>query len=216
MKSRIVFVKSVNEDVDSIEFFKRAYAIPELIDDFIIARIGAQNIQDILRDWIIEDGISSLFNYHVTCDSVLHPGIHVDEIENLILSFLKKLTGSKDLFIIDPFIYSSEPSVLQLFGKMISEISDTLSCITFFSKRVSHNHRLPMHRILRGLIPNIKIRDIETELFHDRFWIDADSKKGIVMGTSLNGITKKICLIDYLNYSDSAQLIEMAQKLIKK
>jgi hypothetical protein len=60
-----------------------------LIRDFGITKLDATAIRGILRDWIVANGISSLFNYQLTCDAVLHPGIRVDEIEELILGFLE-------------------------------------------------------------------------------------------------------------------------------
>lgn len=77
IKTEIVFVKSVKGDVDSREFFARASATPDLNRDFMFVRMDATAIKDVLRDWIKEHGISSLFNYHITCDAVMHPGIKV-------------------------------------------------------------------------------------------------------------------------------------------
>ena len=214
MKTEIVFVRSLSEDLPSSEFFTRAFASPEMMRDFTFARVDAPAIRDVLREWIAEHGISSLFNYHITCDAVLHPGFRVDEIEELILVFLRSLRGVKNLFIIDPFFYSSEPSVLALFEKMMRELAATLESVTFFSKGRPPAERMSMHSVLIGLRPNIKIRDVETTEFHDRFWIDPDTKKGLVMGTSLNGVTKKIALIDHLGHADAAQLAAMAQALV--
>lgn len=214
MKTEIVFVKSMREDVESSEFFTRAINSPEMNRDFLFAKLDAPAIRDVLRDWITEHGISSLFNYHVTCDAVMHPGIKVDEIEKLILGFLGALNGVRNLFIIDPFFYSSEPPVLALFEKMMMEVSATLESVTFFSKRRPPAQRIPMHVVLTKVVPAIKIKDVETDEFHDRFWIDPDRKKGLVMGTSLNGVTKKIALIDHLGGADAAQLAAMAQALV--
>ena len=213
MKSEIAYVRSLNEDVRSSDFFARVYASPELARDFGVTKFDATAVRSVLRDWIVENGISSLFNYQLTCDAVMHPGIRVDEIEDLILGFLRALKGVRHLFIIDQYFYSSEPSVLALFEKMMSEVSDSLETVTFFSKRRLPADRAPMHSILTNLKAGIRIRDVETTEFHDRFWIDPDSERGLVMGTSLNGVTKKIALIDHLRQGDVAQLAAMAQAL---
>ncbi|SDN22776.1 hypothetical protein SAMN05216517_10949 [Janthinobacterium sp. OK676] len=213
-KTEIVFVKSIKEGVDSSDFFTRAIATPELSKDFLFYKTDATSIRDVLRDWIVENGISSLFNYHITCDSIMHPGFKIDEIENLILGFISRLNGAKHLFIIDPYFYSREAPVVALFEKMMTNISATLERITVFSKRSPSSERLPMHAVLRKLIPAIQIRDVETNKFHDRFWIDPDNLKGVVMGTSLNGVTKKIALIDNLGRADVTQLSTMARALL--
>lgn len=45
---------------------------------------------------------------------------------------------------------------------------------------------------------NIKLRHIDKDNFHDRFWICKENRKGFVMGTSLNGIGRKISWVDLL------------------
>lgn len=219
-KTEIVFVSSLKGDVASSDFFARIFSDPELSRDFMIARMGPANISDVLREWITENGISSLFNYHITCDSVLHPGIRVDEIEKLILGFLGALRGVKSLLVIDPYFYTSEPAVLALFENMVRELSGSLESVTFFTKTHSNDKDrakadpTAMHAVLTKVVPAIKIKDVKTDEFHDRFWLDPESGKGLVMGTSLNGVTKKIALIDHLTAADATQLARMALALV--
>ena len=219
-KTEIAFVCSLKEDVESSDFFARVYATPELSRDFMVGRTGAPNIRDVLREWVTEHGFSSLFNFHITCDAVMHPGITVDEIEKLILGFLGEMKGVRNLLIIDPFFYSSEPAVLTLFENMMRALSASLESVTFFTK--SHTDAkarakadpTAMHAVLTKIAPSIKIKDVKTDEFHDRFWIDPDRNKGLVMGTSLNGVMKKIALIDHLRRADVVQLAGMALALV--
>ena len=186
----------------------------------MLTRLNTTHIQDLLREEFIKNGPSSLFRYHITCDSILHPGITVDEVETVILGFIRTLKGVKNLMIIDAFFYSNEENVLNLFKKMILELSDSLQCITFFTqdpkpKDVKKRNPDSMHNILKSINPDIRIIDIITDEIHDRFWLDADNQKGIVMGTSLNGVTKKLTLIDHLQPSDAREVIDIANKISK-
>ena len=63
----------------------------------------------------------------------MHPVITVNEIERLILGFVKKLDAVKNLIIIDPYFYSSEATVLALFEHMIGELSSNLKSVTLFT-----------------------------------------------------------------------------------
>ena len=155
METDIVFVKSFREGVDSIEFFKRVTATPEISRDFLVCRMDALSIRDVIREWIAENGISSLYNFHITCDAVMHPGITVNEIERLILGFVKKLDGVKNLMIIDPYFYSSEAPILTLFERMIGELSSGLESVTFFTKVRPKIDRAAMHEVLTRLVPAI-------------------------------------------------------------
>ncbi|MFM5572275.1 hypothetical protein ACET8Q_16880 [Aeromonas veronii] len=201
--------------VNSRDIFQRFYDNPDLSRDFMLTRLNTTHIQDLLREEFIKNGPSSLFRYHITCDSILHPGITVDEVETVILGFIRTLEGVKNLIIIDAFFYSNEEKVLHLFKKMILELSDSLQSITFFTSAAKKRSPDAMHNILKSINPNIRIIDIITDEIHDRFWLDADNKKGIVMGTSLNGVTKKLTLIDYLQPSDAKAVIDIANEISK-
>ncbi|MCJ7977190.1 hypothetical protein LOS88_21555 [Aeromonas veronii] len=207
-----------NNEINSRDIFSRFYENPDLSRDFMLTRLNTTHLQDLLREEFIKHGPSSLFRHHITCDSILHTGIAVDEVETVILGFIRTLKDVKNLMIIDAFFYSNEEQVLHLFKKMILELSDSLQSITFFTQEPrpkDAKKRSPdaMHNILKSLNPNIRIKDIVTDEIHDRFWLDADNNKGIVMGTSLNGVTKKLTLIDYLQPSDARAVIDIANEI---
>jgi len=193
-----------NNGINSRDIFQRFYEHPDLSRDFMLTRLDTTHLQERLRDEFIKYGMSSLFRYHITCDSILHPGINVDEVETVILGFIRTLKGVKNLMIIDAFFYSNEENVLNLFKKMITKPKD--------AKKRSPD---AMHNILKSINSDIKIKDIITDEVHDRFWLDTDNKKGIVMGTSLNGVTKKLTLIDYLQPSDARAVIDIANEISK-
>lgn len=204
-----------NNDINSRDIFSRFYESPDLSRDFMLTRLNTTHLQDLLREEFIKHGPSSLFRYHITCDSISHPGIAVDEVETVILGFIRTLKGVKNLMIIDAFFYSNEENVLNLFKKIILELSDSLQSITFFTINARKCSTDAMHNIIKSINQNIITKDIITDKIHDRFWLDADNQKGIVMGTSLNGVTKKLTLIDYLHPSDAREVIDIAYEISK-
>jgi hypothetical protein len=215
MISNIIYVKSLNDSVDIGDFFKELNTCQNIARNFMCARLGEIWIRDILRNYISKNGLSSLFHFSLTCDAILHDGIHVDEIEELILGFVRELNGAKYLLIIDPYFYSTDPACVALFGKMMMEISRNLERVTFITNGRADTRKAAMHDALRTICPTIEIKDVITDQFHDRFWVDPDNKKGIVMGTSLNGIGKKIALIDHLSRSDVVEIAGLAQPLFE-
>lgn len=214
MSSNIIYVKSFNKSLDISDFFKELNKCQNITQDFLCTRLNEISIRDVLRDYISTNGISSLFHFSITCDAVLHEGIHVDEIEEVMLGFIRKLNGAKSLLIIDPYFYSTNPSCVDLFGRMMGEISENLERVTFITNGRADNKKVAMHEVLRKVTPTIKIRDVITDQFHDRFWIDPENKNGIVMGTSLNGIGKKIALVDQLSSRDVGEIAGLAYPLI--
>lgn len=215
MDSNIVFVKSYRQGWGIVEFYNEIQKHPEISQNFLIARFDAINVRDYLREYIAANGISSLFNFTLTCDAVTHPGIHVDEIEGVVIDFVKKLQGVKNLFIIDPYFYSDDSKCVALFGRMISVLAERLESITFFTNGKTISKRAAMHSILSEIAPDVVVSDVVTHEFHDRFWIDATKRTGIVMGTSLNGIGKKIALVDQLSGIDAGTIADLAYRLIE-
>jgi hypothetical protein len=213
MNSNIVIVKSLREDIGIVDFFKRLEEI-DIGREFGYARLDASSIRDILREYISEHGISSLFRFSLACDAVLHGGIHVDEIESVILSFIQRLNGTKHLLIVDPYFYSDDPTCLSLFERIMSELSSRLEKVTIITNGRNTHLSSVMHGVLRNVVTSVKIQDVVTDEFHDRFWIDLDSNQGVVMGTSLNGIGKKIALVDYLESGDVKAIVALAKPLM--
>ncbi|MNV71993.1 hypothetical protein D3C71_1650450 [compost metagenome] len=132
----------------------------------------------------------------------------------MILGFVRKLNGTKHLLIVDPYLYSEDPACLSLFEKMISELSSQLEKVTIVTNGRRNNLSSAMHSVLKNVATSVQIQDVVTDEFHDRFWIDLDSDQGIVMGTSLNGIGKKIALVDYLAPADVNAIVGLAKPLM--
>ena len=218
MKTNIIALTSLN-GLGVSEFFNKIHERPEITKDFAVSRLDTSSITEILKENIIEHGISSLFHYSVTCDEILHPGFHVDEIEKVMLGFVRKLNAAKNLLIIDPFLYSKHSDkveTLNLFERMMGELSKNLETVTLITNGQDTKGKSAMLGVLSKVVPAVQIKDVITDEFHDRFWIDPDNLKGIVMGTSLNGISKKICLVDHISSADVRQIVELAEPICQR
>ena len=211
----IIYVKCLNENQTIGDFFGELHKHQYFNRNFLVARFNETSVKDTLRDYIVEHGISSLFHFTITCDSVLHQGIHVDDIEKVVLGFIRKLAGVKDLLVIDPYLYSTDPGCVELFGRMMGELSQSLRRVVFITNGRAHSRREAMHEALRGITPTVDIKDVVSDQFHDRYWIDSAANTGIVMGTSLNGIGKKIALIDLLSSNDVKDIVALAYQLVE-
>ncbi|AMC35310.1 hypothetical protein [Janthinobacterium sp. B9-8] len=211
MKAGIIYVRSLNENNDINTFFEELDKSRNIYKNFTYSKRDETFIREILRDYITKNGISSLFNYSITCDALMHKGIHVNEIEKVILGFIKNLNGVKNLIITDTYFYeaSTHPFCIDILKKIISEISKELESITFMTLEKSKDKKKIIHDAIKSVIPKIKIIDIISNDFHDRFWIDIDNLKGVIIGTSLNGIGKRIALIDNLSTNHVKEIIDL-------
>ncbi len=214
MKSGIVYVTSLNKNLDYSDFFTEFHKQPELSRNFGVCKFEAIAVAETLREYVTKHGISSLFHYTLACDAVMHGGIHVDDIEKLILGFISNLKGVKNLLIIDAYLYTDDPDCVALFEKMVTEISGDLESVTFLTNGTRAGEKSAMHDAIRKAVPKVRIHDVKTDIFHDRHWIDADRYIGVYIGTSLNGIRKKVALIDNMGHSDAKDVAALALPLI--
>ena len=213
MKNKTI-IKINHEDSDDLcEFFvamrkagiSEKYPINIIVDPVFYFR-------EEFVEHLAKNGFSSLLNYHITCDSIMHPGMSIDVVEETILEFLKALVPAKSILIIDPFFYAKAgSSTCLLFSRLISPFAGILEKITVISNGRDEINKLPMQNEVQKIDRNIAFCDIKTDNFHDRFWINPDEKTGFIMGTSLNGIQKKIALVDRLSKSDVIDILNHAK-----
>jgi hypothetical protein len=212
-ESSVICVKNLKDGEGISHFFARFYE-SELSRDFGVYRLSLNALRAEIQQHIIEHGLSSLFYNHLTCDAITHPGFGTDEIEAIVLGIMSSLDGVRHLLIIDAFFYDDKPDCLHLLEKIVRSMSSKLEKVTLIThgKRVSM--RPSMHNIFTTVVPGIQINDVVTEDFHDRYWIDVESTKGVMVGTSLNGIGKKVAMIDYANSADSREIVRLASDLM--
>lgn len=208
-QSLVIGVKPHNDGEDINDFFKRFYE-SDLSKNFGVYRLSLDALRADIQQYVIEHGLSSLFYSHLACDAIMDKGITTDEIETIVIGIMSKLDGVKHLLIIDAFFYDDKPESLLLLEKIVKSMSTNLEKITLITNGERPSKRPAIHNVFFTVVPGIQIIDVVTDDFHDRYWIDVESTKGVVVGTSLNGIGKKVAMIDYANSADSREIVRLA------
>ena len=118
------------------------------------------------------------------------------------------LKEGRTLIITDPYLISGiarNNTYNETYAQFLSDIlgNDTYK-IKLYIPDVSSN--LIFDKLDQSLTK--RIERIRFENCHDRFWICPESKNGFLMGTSLNGIGKKLCYIDRLSTEDVLCILE--------
>ncbi len=140
-------------------------------------------------------------------EAVLPENMNRDDILNIYTYYLRVINSeNSELIIIDPYIFSEG-------GNYNSEYISLL-------KDILHNAKAKHYIIITKSIStdNVYKNSIETEfnnieiyqtnLFHDRMWI-SNRNKGFSVGTSLNGIGKKVALINSMDSNDVKDIINI-------
>lgn len=137
-------------------------------------------------------------------EEVLWKNMNNEQKANKLSSYFNKIsTEGKELLIVDPYILKDDSDDYCDLLTAVIKKSKADSIIIITEKR---NYKNSCYNKISSKI-NTKIKVVYSKDFHDRFWI-SDRKKGIYTGTSLNGIGKKISLINYIPDNDVTEIID--------
>lgn len=165
---------------------------------------------------IIEKGPSYILSLEILQEAVL-PKLdnmtELDAVTKVLSNYLQKLSPLEDLTIIDRYFFGPMKSTdiagyLSTVRGIFSSVIPKIDSIRFITKP-DYDKELyrDITQLLIGLSPKINTIHNTTDDFHDRFWI-ADKAKGLVVGTSLNGIGKRFALVDFMRDEDTATIVK--------
>lgn len=164
--------------------------------------------RSLFLDYIKDKGLSSLLTFSISNEGIMSSRKNIDDVMNLITGHLTKLDGCDRLVIIDPYFYSnSDSDTLGILKTLMTTVSSKLQNIYIITDGKHKRSRNQILSCLNGM--NINIHEMVNDELHDRFWIDPDSYRGVVFGTSLNGIGKKMALIDFLRADDIKEALSL-------
>ena len=152
-------------------------------------------------------------NNSILQEEVLLKNITNEEKLNCFSSFFSKIEAEeKELIITDPYLFKEsknkkeDDKYCNILAKIIMKAkAKSIRVITNYRNYNNDIHK----KIENKLTQDIKI--IWNDDFHDRFWI-ADRKKGFYTGTSINGLGKRITLINLLSKDEVKIIIDELNK----
>lgn len=138
-------------------------------------------------------------------EDILWKNMNDTEKAKKFSEYLKKIDlNNGELIIIDPYFFNSDKDSYCNLLSSILRNSNASSIIVITNTSSGHYKSTCLNKIQKKINININVKDDKE--YHDRFWI-ANRKKGFLTGTSLNGIGKRIALIDELDDSDTNDII---------
>lgn len=213
MTGTIIKVTPKSNEVTYAEFVEKMHEMG-VFEKFNISQITlpVYSFRDEFLEHIAEHGLTSLFKFNIVMEDITSPSMSINEIEKVVAAFVAKLQGAKKLIIIDPYFFSksSKTDVAQLFSRLLSQASSNLEEICFITNGRKNEAK---NDILSVIGQAITVHHVTTDEFHDRYWIDPDANKGIIMGTSLNGLGNKISLIDHIRADDVTEIVKLAKQV---
>jgi hypothetical protein len=159
---------------------------------------------------LLKYGLSSIVNPHYE-HFLGRPQTRREDFIQAMQKFLDNVLKGNSLIIIDPYIFpkkhDSDYPVLLI--DILKKFFPKLKRITFVTS-ASYNQSLQVKvfSAIHKCNSQINISIKQNEHFHDRFWVSPKNRKGVFMGTSLNGIGKKYTLIDYIQEEDVREILK--------
>lgn len=149
-------------------------------------------------------------NVELLLEKVIWKNLEQSEKIETLSNYLEDIEAENgDLTIIDPYLFpkKSNDSYEDFIIGVLNSIN--LKSIQFITSKGNHNQDLFNNIKDKCNCKNINL-DF-TDDYHDRLWI-ANRRKAFIMGTSLNGLGKKISLIDFINEEDLQDIIKDLDK----
>jgi hypothetical protein len=178
------------------------------------------SLREEIVDEIISNGYSNLLRTVELTEAVVKPGQPKNFVETLMIKFLRKCDIDNELILVDPYFYAftHDRNYPQFVANILSPFKETLSTIKIITlpNKVDSTLKAAVENGIHALNPAIDIQHAASELYHDRFWITAQRTKGIITGTSLNGLGLRYAIIDRLNKVDVRDIVNslVSQHLI--
>lgn len=165
------------------------------------------------KQYVLENGVSSLFTVQLLQEDILPqaPTAARQPLFDVIKKFMAQLAPTQSVTIVDPYFFASRnvltyPAIV---ANVLGPAVNTISKINFVRDGTKDVAGLSAAVVaaLQALNGSLTISDHTTGDFHDRFLI-VDGTRGLVLGTSLNGVGGRVCLLDYLSATDVATIVQ--------
>ncbi|WP_346888167.1 hypothetical protein [Clostridium sp. UBA1056] len=149
-------------------------------------------------------------NYVLLTEEILFENMTLDEKKKKLDYYIKKIgTQDKELLIIDGYLFAknSNEDYKKLLRYLLEEAS--FSKLNVITKQSNFDEQT-----YDSIVDELKDSKVYfSDGYHDRFWI-ADYKKGFATGSSLNGIGKKVCRIDFLEDDEVKAIVNDIKNII--
>lgn len=158
---------------------------------------------------IFENGIPE--NYIILQEELLFQNMTLEEKKKKIDDYISKINLSNEdiIVIIDPYLFPKNST-----DEYVDYLIDSLNRLNFSKLIIITNNKsfdVSTFENVKSQLYSENISIYFSDNYHDRFWI-SDCGKGFTIGTSLNGVGKKISRISFLEDDEVIELLDNINK----
>ena len=162
---------------------------------------------------IIEFGFTKYIEADLLNEYIVKPNTPRNVIETVIVNYLNVAGIDSELIITDPYFFAPRidstyvPFISNIIKRTNSDLKKLIIITPDLDYCYSESTKNSVISGLKAVFSDLEITHSFSRKVHDRFWISNNRSKGIITGTSINGLGKKYCLIDHLEDADVLDLI---------
>ncbi len=168
------------------------------------------DLRNEFMDYIVKNGLTTYIEIGPINEELTTPRMPMNTVVSILIQFLSSIGIDNELIIIDPYFFPNNSgqyyltTIIQILSPFLSQLTD-LRIITH--PQFNHNTKILIENGLHRQQASLRIHHTQTAEIHDRFWISNNRQKGILTGTSLNGLGRKYAIIDHLKNEDVTEII---------
>ena len=169
-----------------------------------------------IEDAVIQKGFSNLLRRQLLTEALVPPGEKPDHIRDLLIKFLTATGVDEELIIVDPYFFApaQDPSYPDLVCQIIRPFMNVLRRINVITwpNKVDSSVKWAISRGIQNLGNDIVINHATSPEYHDRFWISSSRSKGIMTGSSLNGLGRRYAVVERLSEDDVKDIVASLER----
>lgn len=158
---------------------------------------------------LVEKGISYVWQLARLREAVLPRTSNRAPLVAALQGMLSRLTPAQELVVVDRYLLPKSPAgdYLNTLASLLEPLAGRLErFVLVTSENFDAQMLSAIDARLRRVNPDCSVSHRVSDSFHDRFWI-ADQAKGLIVGTSLNGIGRRYAVVDYMQPSDVREIV---------
>lgn len=216
MKSPIYLRLDPAEDFDFLNFVvEQANGRPVDLSKCGVFQIDYPQLyfKEMFLKQIVEHGLTTYLEMDLILEDLTTPRTQPDRVEEIIVKFLTNIGLDGELIIVDPYFFAPRVDatyvtrLCNIMTPFISTLQNIRIVTASHSRAYSANSKNLVLNGLAALSSSLNVSHTQSNELHDRFWISNNREKGILTGTSLNGLGRKYAVIDYLQDEDVKEIV---------
>jgi len=215
MSDIIWILKPKNENQDYLDLVVKISNNQDInLSDYDIERVHSvvQTFKNEIIKYLLEHGFSSLMASELLVEQIVAKGTPENKIISIIHKYLDNVKVDNELIIVDPFFLAKSKKInyVNVIDQILDKYIHTITNLIIITNTHSVDTAVKASLIstLKAKKQSLNIAHKQHNDYHDRYWISGSREKGLVMGTSLNGLGNKVALIDRLNTSDVRNIVK--------